>query len=388
VRQRALLVYALGALRRRGGRNVAIAVGVGFVVMLFGSVMLMTSSLRREYELTIEATPDLTVQRMVGGRPALIDAASIDALAARPGVREVRPRVWGYLFVEALGANLTVVGDGADFPAELVDGSPAPEPGRVPRVVVGEALADALGLRAGDRLAIPRHDGETVVLEVAGVFAAEAALHSADVLVADDDTARALLGVPAAQVTDVALLLSTPDEASVVAAAAMELVDGARVLDRRALERTYELSFDGRAGMLSVALLPALAALLLLAWERLSGLSAAERREIGVLKAVGWSTGDVLVARLWESTLVAAGGAWSGALLAYAYVYWLGAPGLRGALFGWSTLYPELRLVPALDLAEVFSLLGLVVLPFAAISVVPAWRAATLDPDRAMRGAG
>jgi hypothetical protein len=39
-----------------------------------------------------------------------------------------------------------------------------------------------------------------------------------------------------------------------------------------------------------------LLAFLVLAWDRLSGVGETERREIAVLKAVGWSTRDVLSA--------------------------------------------------------------------------------------------
>lgn len=388
-RHLALLAYALGALRRRQRRNIAIGVGLALVVGLYASVLFLTDSLRREYRLTIEATPDLVLQRMIGGRPALLGSEDAEAIAERPGVAAVYPRVWGYHFVDALSGNLTIIGahGGRGFPSQLVAGQPEPMAAEVPQVLVGSALAEALGLRPGDRLALPDHAGRTVILEATGVFEAEAALHAADVLVADEATARRLLGIPEGQSTDIAIELTTPDEAGVVAGALSETIAGARVLDRRALSRTYELTFDGRAGLLSVLFLPALAAFLLLAWERLTGIGDRERREIGVLKAVGWSTTDVLWARLWEALVVAVFGSWIGLLGAYGYVFVAQAPGLAGALLGWSALYPAMDLVPAVDAAQLFSLLGMVIVPFVGISIVPAWRAAMVDPDQAMRGA-
>jgi len=38
-----------------------------------------------------------------------------------------------------------------------------------------------------------------------------------------------------------------------------------------------------------------------------------------------------------------------GLLLGYAWVFWLGAPGLRPALVGWSVLYPRAALTPVVD---------------------------------------
>jgi ABC-type lipoprotein release transport system permease subunit len=186
--------------------------------------------------------------------------------------------------------------------------------------------------------------------------------------------------------TDLAIDLSTQDEAPIVEGRIADTMPGARVLDRRLLRRTYELTFDARGGLMAALLVPALAAFLLLAWERLTGLGAAEQREIGVLKAIGWGTNDVLAARMWESALLSGAGAVLGMAAAYVYVFVWRAPGLIDALLGWSAIHPPFSLAPALDATQALSLIAAVVVPFVAISVVPAWRAAMIDPDRAMRG--
>lgn len=383
-RQLALIDFAMGSLRRRGTKSVALVVGLAFVLGLFASALLLTDALRAEYERYVDVTPDLTVQRLVAGRPALIDAAAVEMVRDIPAVRGVEPRVWGYTFFLALEANVTIVG---------VDASGAPdaalEEGRWPRedgeVAIGLALADMLGLRVGDELGLPI-DGEVRFSDVVGTFGSESALRSADLIVTTPAHARTLLGVPAGMATDLAVDLTTMDEASVVTARIGERLDGARVLDARLLRRTYELTFDTRGGLLAALLVPALAAFLLIAWERLTGLGDAERREIGVLKAVGWGTADVLAARVWESAAIAATGGVLGLVGAYAYVFVLGAPGLSNALLGWSAIHPPMDLAPVIDAAQAFALLGAVVVPFVVLSVVPAWRAAMIDPDRAMRG--
>src|SRR5262249_38667616 len=151
----------------------------------------------------------------------------------------------------------------------------------------------ALPTRAGYRL-----------MRVVGTFRSDTALRTADLLVTTDADARALLDLPEGRATDIAIRLSTPDEAHAVAHAVSTLLPGARVLERDLLRRTYALTFDARSGFLAALFLPALACFLLLAWERLSGLGEDERREIGVLKSVGWDTRDVIAIRMWESTLV------------------------------------------------------------------------------------
>lgn len=385
----ALLDYALGALKRRGRRNLAIVFGLAVVVGSFAAVLFLTDALRAEFARSIDVTPDLTVQRVVAGRPALIESSASDGLRSLPGVRSARARIWGYLFIPSLEANVTIVGRregelGAALATGVVSGRDIDEavPGEA---IVGQALAQRLGLHLGDGLAVPQAQ-EIRVLEVVGLFEGDSAIHTADVIVVSETDARGLLSVPEDQATDIAVALTTPDEAGVVANRAVQDLGSVRVLDKRLLRRTYELTFDARGGLLAAALVPALIALLLLAWERLTGLGEVERREIGVLKAIGWGISDVLTARMWESAIIAVFGAALGLVGAYLFVFVGGAPGLSAALFGWSTLYPELDLVPAVDAAQLASLLGAVVVPFVAVSIVPAFQAAAIDPDRAMRG--
>ena len=48
-------------------------------------------------------------------------------------------------------------------------------------------------------------------------------------------------------------------------------------------------------------------------------------------------------------------------------------------------LFPRFRLIPALDGYQLTVLFFLTVLPYTAATLVPSWRAATVDPDAAMR---
>lgn len=394
-RQLALLDHALGALRRRAGRNLAIAIGIAAVVALFGSTTFLAEALRAEYRALAAGLPDLTVQRLVAGRPALIEIAEVRAIEALdlPGLRSVRPRVWGYLFVAPLEGNVVVVGLEPDGTApraaqgELVRGR---WPERDDEIVIGSGIARSLGARPGDELALAppdlAADAAPAVLRVVGVLEPRTAALASDLVLARQGRARSLLGVPEDAATDLAIALAREEEAPIVSDAIAAHLPGARVIDRQLLERTYELTFDARAGLVSAMLVPALLALLLLAWDRLTGLGEGERREIGVLKATGWSTADVLTARMWESGLVAVAGTAVGVVLAYVHAFVLGAPGLRDALFGWSALHADLALAPAVDGAQIVVIVGAVVIPFVAVSVVPAWRAAMLDPDRLLRG--
>jgi ABC-type lipoprotein release transport system permease subunit len=252
-------------------------------------------------------------------------------------------------------------------------------------MLLGDTLAQSLGLREGDTLGLPSVT-PSAPLRVAGTFRSDLDLYAADVILCDDSDARALLGLDERQATDIALTVANPAERRIVADTAIRRISGARALDKDSLGRVYTLAYGRRGGLVLAASIPALLALVLLAWDRASGISPEERREIAVLKAVGFRTSDVLWARMFESFAIAAMATALGLLLAYAWVFWIGAPGLRPALVGWSVLYPDAALTPEVDVAQLVGIALTVVAPFVGLSIVPAWRAATLDPMEAMRG--
>lgn len=386
-----ILAFALRALARRKARALALGGGLAFAVALVAAVVFMTESLRAEAERAHDAHPDIVVQKLVGGRPTTISAAEAAKLADIPSVRGVSARVWGYVFLPSLQGNVTIVGTSKGAPplsianGVLAEGRDlAPAPG-AHEMIAGAELAHFLGMRPGDELGLPTSNADARPLTLVGTFRSSLDLYTADVVICDEDDARALLLLPPGDATDLAVSLANPAEARVVARTITERLPGARVVERDLLARVHHLSYGRRAGFVLGAAIPAILALLVLAWDRASGLGPDERKEIAVLKAVGWSTSDVLWAKLFESLLVGASATALGLLLGYAWIFWLGAPGLRPALVGWSVLYPRAALTPAVDVAQLLGISLAVMGPFALLSIVPAWRAATADPLDTMR---
>ncbi len=384
-----ILAFALQALARRKARALALGGGLAFAVALIAAVIFLTESLRAEAERAHLAQPDIVVQKLVGGRPTTIAASESAKLTDIPSVRTVTPRVWGYVFLPSLQGNVTIVGTSKGAPPlSLANGVLAAGKDLTPgahEMIAGVELARFLGMNLGDELGLPTSNPDAHALKLVGTFRSSLDLYTADVVICDEEDARALLVLPPGDATDLSITLANPAEARVVARTITERLPGARVIERDLLARVYHLAYGRRAGFVLGAAIPALLALLVLAWDRASGVGPAERKEIAVLKAVGWSTSDVLWAKLFESLLVGAGATAIGLLLGYGWIFWLGAPGLRPALVGWSVLYPRAALTPAVDFAQLLGIALSVMGPFALISIVPAWRAATTDPLETMR---
>jgi ABC-type lipoprotein release transport system permease subunit len=154
---------------------------------------------------------------------------------------------------------------------------------------------------------------------------------------------------------------------------------------REELLRTYDAIFNWRGGILLAILLGAMLAFIIFAWDKASGLSMEEKREIGILKAIGWETSDIIRMKFWESLAVSLSSFLMGIVLAYIHVFFTSFMLFEPVLKGWSTLYPAFKITPFIDGAQVASLFFLTVVPYTVATIIPSWRAAIVDPDSVMR---
>lgn len=372
-RQRHLVDYTVASLARRRGRNLALFALYTALVFLLASVLLASEALRREAGLVLAGAPEVVVQRLVAGRHDLVPADYVAALAGIRGVREVTPRLWGYFYDPVVRANYTV----------MVPPDRDLEPGTV---VIGAGIARTRGAGPGDLLALRGAAGESFPFRVAGVLARDSALVAADLMLVGEADYRAFFKMPPGRYTDIALTVRNPREVRTVAAKITAALPDTRPILREEVLRTYDALFPWRSGVVLVLLAGAALAFAIFAFDRAAGLSAEERREIGILRAVGWDTGDVIAMKLWEGALVSLGAFLAGYLLAYLHVFHGGADLFTPVLRGWAVLYPEFRPVPFLDPLQVLALGLLTVLPYTLATLVPVWRAATVDPEAVMRG--
>jgi ABC-type lipoprotein release transport system permease subunit len=371
-RQRYIVDFTLSSLARRKAKNLALLLVYGLVVFSVSSVLFFAQALRHESRAVLRDAPELLVQRVVAGRHDLLPDAWVQAVAGIRGVAGARGRLWGYYYDPLSRANYTVL---------------VPERfwGAKGELVLGSGVARAREASPGDKFPLRAFDGTYLTLVVREIIPSESELVAADLLLVGEDDFRALFGIAPGVFTDLAVSVRNAKEVDTVAGKVTRLLPSARPITRGEIVRTYDAIFDWRSGLVVVVLAGAVLAFVIVAWDKASGLSAEEKREIGILKAIGWETSDVLLMKVWEGAVVSLAAFALGVLGAYVHVF-LGKIALLGpVLRGWSALYPDFRLVPVVDPYQVATLFFLTVVPYTVATVVPSWRAATIDPDAVMR---
>jgi len=372
-RQRYLIDYTLAALLRRKTRNLGLLLVYTLLVFLFAAALLLGEGLRREAAVLLRDAPEVIVQRLVAGRHDLLPAAWLDTLRRIRGVGAVQGRLWGYYYDPAVKANYTLMA--------------APDRGlAADEILIGAALARVRQIGVGDYLSLRAATGQPLPLKITGILDSPSELLSADLLLLAEAGYRQLFQLPPDVYTDAALTVRNPREANTVAQKIALALPDSRPISRAEILRTYDAVFNWREGLLFVVLGTLTLAFIILAWDKAAGLSAEEKREIGILKAIGWETGDILRMKLWEGTLISLTAFLAGYLLAYWQVFHGGARLFAPVLKGWAVLYPQFRLTPAVDAQQILVLLAVTVLPYIVATLIPGWRAAIADPDAVMRG--
>jgi ABC-type lipoprotein release transport system permease subunit len=371
-RHRNILDFALSSLLRRKGKNLSLLAVYTLIVFIIASIMFFTQALKREANLTLQDAPDLVVQRMVAGRHDPIPIAYADGIAAIRGVREVKPRFWGYYYDPVTGANFTLLAND--------DTPPAAE-----AIFIGSGVARTCRLSEGDFLPLKNIKGAPALFSVEKIFPSASELVAADLIQMRGEDFRTLFDFPAGRATDLAVSVGNQNELKTIAAKIVHEFPDTRPILKSEMLRTYDSVFDWRSGIVLVVLAVAVLSFIIFAWDKATGLSAEEKKEIGILKSIGWETGDVLLLKSWEGVVISLTAYLAGVCLGYLHVFFFSASLFEHALKGWSVLYPEFKLTPVVDPYLLSVLFLLTIGPYIVATVVPSWLAATVDPDAAMR---
>jgi len=353
-----------------------------------------------DVEASLAEGPDLIVQKLVGGRQALVPLEWIDDVSETTGVRLVTPRVWGYSDAGD-GRLLTVMGVNATEYATVFGavGTDILAGGRfivgndTRRMVVGQGIVDmmaasgaAVTISVGSVLSLITYNGSLIEFVVVGIFSADSKIQSYDLILTDIGSARLVLGVDNSSCTDAAVWISYGSDLNSVAFQLDTSLSQARVLTRDAMKNNMLRTYGGRAGVAALLWACVLLTVVLLVFTASSAGSEEARREVGLLKALGFDTVDILEIRMVESVTLGALGANFGISLAIVFDFILGAPLLAGYLLGWNLVLLNGGIPLAVSSATIFMVFTAAIVPIMVATVVPSWRNAITEPDTVLRG--
>lgn len=385
------------ALRLHPWRSVATVACVVAALTPYLTGLGLAGGLARQAAESIEQGADLYVTGTQFGRSVPLPLEATEKISALPGVVKTVPRIVGQLRLGDDRHSALVVGISPQAmpPRDFIDGELFHDDDRN-ELIIGSHLATELKLRVGSLLPpfYRNRQGEKVS-KVVGIFKANAPLWQANLIFTSLGTAARLFDQPAlATQVLVYCRAGAADELSRAIRRRLhwELADGSRldvrIVGRGGARAVWAMAAAHRDGVFHLHWMLAVS-IGMLAVLVTSGFGGTERRqEVGVLKAIGWRTDEILLRNLVEGLLLTAAGA---SLTTVATWCWF-------TLFnGWAIaqlFVPGLGWRPRVDVP--FQLLPLPVLLAAMLSwlivatgsLYTTWRIAMTPPAAAMRSIG
>lgn len=382
-----ILDHAIATLLQSPIKTLVVISVYSLLVATVVSLVLYVDAHHREAEALLASAPEIVVQRIRGGRHELIPLDRAVEIREIHGVGSVTPRVWGYSYDPPIQATLTLWGADS-VPTETLEirKGAALTMDAGGSCLVGQGIADERFLGIGERMPFRCADGDLAAPTVVGIFISESAILTNDLVVLPTPLARRILGVGPGLATDMAVEVINPREIDTIARKVQERWPDVRVVTRRQVLQTYGAVFDWRGGVWILAISGSIAAFGILVWDKATGLSAEEARAIGILKAIGWKTTEVMELKAAEGVVVSAVSLLTGLIAAEIHLVLFNGAVFAPVIKGWSVLYPPFDVSPELGGYGLLVCIPLAVLPYVAASLLPSWRAAITDPDTAMRG--
>ncbi len=386
-----LIEYAINALLRQKAKSFFVFCIFSILVFLLSSMFFITSSIKYELDTTLDALPQIIVQKLKGGREYDIDESMLDNILDIEGVSDASARVWGYYYFANAGVNFSLVG--IDSYEKQYKNSFKKIANKFnldddlkPCMVVGEGVKDVMAKSYyKEYFNFIKPDGTLKKVYICGVFDADTNLESNDVIVMSKESVREIFDMDDDKATDIVVSVANPKEIQTVAQKIKFIYPDSRVITNDDLKVSYQNIFDYKSGVFLALFVVAIFTFFMIVYDKASGLSSEEKREIGILKAIGWRVDDVLKEKFYESFIISSLAYMFGVASSLFYVYILKAPLLQNIFTGYSQLKTDFDLPFVFDVQTLFLVFFLSVPIYVGATLIPSWRVATLEADEVIR---
>jgi len=387
-----LIEYAINSLLRQKYKNIFILIVFTFLTSLLTSIFFISNSIKYELNTTLKSLPQITVQKLKAGRHHSINTQVVDHIINIAGVEDAIPRVWGYYYFENAGVNFSIVGidefenqykDSLNKIIKENDFSKAEENSSM---IVGTGVKKILDENYySEYFNFIRPDGTFKKVDIAGTFKSNLQLESNDIILLPKEIALDIFDMEEDMATDIIVKVSNPEEIFTIASKIKLMYPDTRVITNKELEISYQNIFDYKGGIFLALFIISIFTFFIIIYDKVSGLSSEEKKEIGILKAIGWKVEDVLKEKFYESFIISFIAYTFGVLISFTFVYIFQAPLLRNIFTGYSELKTSFELPFVFDFNTLFLVFFLSVPIYIAATIIPSWKSATIETDKVIR---
>ena len=379
-------------ITKHKAKHISIFIISSLLVFLISSVMFISTSLQKEIYSTLDSQSDFVIQKLKASKTVDIPNEWLDDFEQINAVTNLQQRVYGQYYYQPSNQYFTIVGIDLFEPSAnknlnaLLKSLDISSFLKKDSMIIAQGVKDVFDkFHYFDNFDFKLSNNSIKKVKIFSSLPKEANLIANDLIIMDISLAKEILNINEEESTDI--ILNVPNElerANVKTQLILKHSD-IRIIQKKDIEKNYKNLFNYKGGFFLIFFIIVLFTFVLILYQRYSMISSSERKEIGILRAVGWSIKDIIILKISETYLLAFLSFILGNILAYVFVYLLNAPFLINIFIGFQNLQSEVILNPSIDFSLIFMLFLFFIIPYISAVLIPVWKIAVIEPIESMK---
>jgi ABC-type lipoprotein release transport system permease subunit len=378
-------------LYREKSRHIGVIIISVVIIFLLSSVLFISSSIQHSISITLNKQADFTITKIQGLKSVDTPIEWIDKISTIDGIADINPRVYGRYQFNPKGKSFLIIG--VDFFDEInqkdlkniIENIDLKDFFKNDNMIVGDGVKNFMNNHFyKDSFSFKTPNGKFKNINIYKNISSDTNLISNDMIIMPIELAKEIFGMGEDKVSDISFNVVNNSEWNTILTKLHLMFYDIRVMSKDDISRAYSSLYNYKGGLFLILYIITIITFMLILYQRYSMVFSLEKRDIGVLRAIGWSIRDVLKIKFYETLIVVLISYIIGVALAYIYVFKLNAPLLSQIFLGGDNLENIVNFSPILEFGTLSSIFILYSIPFFASVLIPVWKVAIISPKEAM----
>ena len=362
------------------------------IVFLSSSILFISNTLKKEIFTTLKNQSDFVIQKINSGKSQYTPISWIEDFKEISGVKDVQQRVYGQYYFMPEDVYFTIVGidlfeEGSSKNIkELLEVLNISEFLQSDSMIIGNGIKKLFDkYKYIDSYDFKLFNNDLKEIKIFKDLPQKANLVANDLIIMDINLAKEILNIKEDEATDIVLNVPNNLERANVKDQLILKHSNTRILQKENLKKEYENMFNYKGGIFLILFIVVILTFTLILYQRYSMISLGDKKEIGILKAVGWSIKDILKLKIMENFIVAFMAFIIGIILSYIFVFILNAPILKNVFIGSQNLQNDFIFNANIQIDSLITLFLFFMIPFLSAVLIPVWKVAIIDSTQSMK---
>ena len=379
-------------LLKHKSKHIAIFIISILIVFLISSVLFISNSLKKEAFSTLENQSDFVIQKINSGKILDTPTSWIEDFSFINGVKNTQQRVYGQYYFMPENVYFTIVG--VDLFEENTNKNLKEllKILNIYNILKNDSMIIGNGIKKifdkyhyFDSYDFKLSNNKLTTVKIFKDLPQEANLVANDLIIMDINLAKRILNINEENSTDIVLNVPNNLERQNIKEQLILKHSNIRILQKESLKKEYENMFNYKGGIFLVLFIVVIFTFILILYQRYSMISSNDKKEIGILKAVGWSIKDIIKLKIIENFIVGFMAFIIGIIISYIFVFILNAPILKNIFIGFSNIQNDFILNPNIDFTIIVTLFLFFIIPFLSAILIPVWKISIIDANESMK---